>query len=120
MLKKYLFIILIMISSLGHADETITMNQWWQNAVRCTDLNCANQQIDRIDKQITALLGERLAYAKRSEQLRKVILGARNPGMSHTLPFVQQQALQMGYPPIFARNIFSTIVIQTNYYVQQR
>jgi chorismate mutase len=120
MLKKYVFLFVLLVCNVNYADEPLNMSQWLQDAWQCPNLACANQQIDLIDTQITALIGERLAYAQRAELLRKTILGSRNLGEAHTVPMVEQQALQMGYPPIFARNIFNTIVIQTNFYVQQR
>lgn len=101
-----------------HAQTAMT--QWLMEAGRCPDMTCTNEQIDRIDAQIAALLGQRLAYAKRMSELRKTVFGARDNQTMRAVYFSQNQAIQLGYSPSIARNVFNMIVLQTNYFISGR
>src|SRR5262245_34753488 len=47
-----------------------TMPEFIDQAKNCQDSKCAVQNVEAIDSQIVALIGQRLAFAKRAEDLQ--------------------------------------------------
>ncbi|QLH43246.1 MAG: chorismate mutase [Coxiellaceae bacterium] len=91
------------------------MTDFMENAEECLNMSCVNANIDVIDSQIVALIGQRLAYARRTRELRgsHVDIGAQIT-VDPILNKVARQAEVMGYSPLIARSIFAAILLQTN------
>lgn len=121
-MKKYLLLLVMLIPCLilgqGQSQPPVP-NQYGQNAEQCQDLECVRNNIDAIDSQIVALLGQRLAYVKRAGQLKPPATSVNDRSREiQILNKVAQQAQALGFSPIIARSVFSTILLQSNLYEQ--
>ncbi len=118
MLKGIIGFIVLWCTSIAFAQ--VNMTQFVQVAGACHDMECVDNHLDTIDSQITALLGERMAYV----QVGAKFLNKNQPLYSQArynevLNRVTQEAQMIGYPPIVARVVFSSIVLQSNVYSQR-
>lgn len=118
MLKGILALTILCSSTLVFAQAS--MNQFIQVAGACHDMTCVDNHLNAVDSQITELLGERMAYV----QVGAKFLNKNQPLYSQAryneiLNRVTQEAEAIGYPPIVARVVFSSIVLQSNVYSQR-
>lgn len=86
----------------------------------CQTLECVRNNIDNVDKQIIALIGDRLTYVKRAGELKKHTASVHDQARENKiLQTVSQQAENAGYPGSIASAVFKTILTQSNIYEKQ-
>lgn len=96
-----------------------TMPEFVEQAKNCQDSRCAQENVALIDSQIVALIGQRLAFAKREEDLQPLRSPIRDQQNNQAiLDNVSQQATRVGYSPMIARFVYNSILTQTNIYEQ--
>ena len=116
-MRTILLMMILLFSGLSLANP---MQQTNAIAEKCADLNCVRGNIDNIDSQIVALLGQRLAYVKRAGELKGPNVPVHDQAREDKiLAKVAQEAESFGYPGTIARALYTTLLQQTNAYEQQ-
>lgn len=116
MAKKIAFLLMtMMLPVLAFAESPMTL--FVKTADACNDLRCTDINMDAIDAQIVALIGERFAYAQRAGELGGGVYyppGAVSTMLVDKFDKIGLEAATVGYSPIAARSIFSMILLQSN------
>lgn len=122
-MKVYSMVIVgVAIFTLSHAAfaSVVNTSTILTPASKCQTLECVRNNIDNVDKQIIALIGDRLTYVKRAGELKKHTVSVHDQARENKiLQTAGQQAENVGYSASIASAVFKTILAQSNIYEKQ-
>ena len=80
-------------------------------ADQCTSMAEVREAIDRLDRQIIALLGERFGYVEAAARIKQDVKAIRDePRISEVLDNVRRMAAEQGVPPEIAAELYRLLI----------
>ena len=80
-------------------------------ADQCTSMAEVREAIDRLDRQIIALLGERFGYVGAAARIKQDVNAIRDePRISEVLDNVRRMAAEQGVPPTIAAELYRLLI----------
>lgn len=118
MLRLFFLLLVTCLMTANAQTPPPSMTRFTEIAKQCQSISCVRDNLNAVDAQMVALLGQRFAYVERAVQLQPPTSPAMSgrPQINETLNQIGAMAEQIGYSGVAARIVFASILTQSNIY----